>query len=90
MAPKAPSSNAKPSKVPITSFESHFFDMPPQYKASSKHCIAATMRTKPGMSICRNFSLKGTAWPEYTFCASGVEKVRKMIAAAKPPIGRLM
>jgi hypothetical protein len=52
--------------------------------------MAPMMSTRPGKSIWRNLSFADVFLSGLFFWASGVEKVKKMMIAAKPPIGRLM
>jgi hypothetical protein len=49
-----------------------------------------TMRTSPGKSVWRNFSLEDAFLSGWFRWAWGVEKVRKMMALARAPTGRLM
>jgi hypothetical protein len=79
--------STKPTRVPITSAEPHDFATPPHCKARIKQTSAARKMNIPGKSICRTFSLA------VAFCGLaclGVSKMRKSMAAERPPTGRLM
>lgn len=77
-------------REPMTAADLHGFDTPPHCNASSRQLRPAMIRSEPIISICMSFSRMLALRASLITDAFGVLKVKIMIAAATPPIGRLM